>query len=61
MIFNLLPKQAHTKYFFDGPYVLEEGCLVDLDWVESFALNLTNEERSGNLPSFLFLSQRKKK
>lgn len=47
-----------SKYFFDIPYVIEEGWSIDFDWVESFALNLTNEKRSGNLPSFL--SQRKK-
>lgn len=51
---------THTKYFLAFFMLLRRvGWVVDLDWVESFALNLTNEKRSGNLPSFF--SQRKKK
>lgn len=62
--FHLVTKQTHKKYFFEVPYVIERvGWLVDLDWVRSFALNLTNEKRSGNLPSFpsFFLKERKNK
>lgn len=56
--FYVLPKHTH-KILFWLSLCYWGGLVGCLDWVESFALNLTNEKRSGNLPSCL--SQREKK